>query len=102
MGVFPPTGPNFAPPPLSKIPAAAAKARAGNPATARGVKLTEPFNFSGWADESFVLAKTVAYKGVTNGATPTAGYKKKALQVANQRVAWGGYRLAALLNSIWP
>jgi hypothetical protein len=64
------------------------------------VNLKNPFNFSGWADESFALAKTVAYKGLT--ATPTAAYKKKALQVANQRVAWGGYRLAALLNSIWP
>lgn len=102
IGAFPPSGPNFAPPPLSKIPAAAAKAKAGNPATARGVNLKDPFNFSGWSDESFALAKTVAYKGITNGATPTASYKKKALQVVNQRVAWGGYRLAALLNSIWP
>lgn len=102
IGVFPPTGPNFAPPPLKLIPAAAARARAGNPPTARGVNLKNPLNFSGWADESFVFAKTVAYKGITNGATPTAGYNKKALQVANQRVAWGGYRLAALLNSIWP
>lgn len=102
IGAFPPTGPNFAPPPLKLIPAAAARARAGNPPTARGVNLKNPLNFSGWADESFLLAKTAAYKGITNGATPTAGYKKKALQVANQRVAWGGYRLAALLNSIWP
>jgi hypothetical protein len=102
IGIFPPSGPNFAPPPLKLIPAAAARARVGNPPTARGVNLKNPFNFSGWADESFALAKTVAYKGITNGATPTAAYKKKALQVANQRVAWGGYRLAALLNSIWP
>ena len=102
MGVFPPTGLNYVPPPLKLIPAAAARARAGNPASARGVGLKNPLNFSGWADESFVLAKTVAYKGITDGATPTARYKRKALQVANQRVAWGGYRLAALLNSIWP
>lgn len=101
-GAFPPTGPNFAPPPLKQIPAAAARARAGNPASARAVGLKNPLNFSGWADESFELAKTVAYKGITNGGRPTAAYKRKALQVANQRVAWGGYRLAALLNSIWP
>jgi hypothetical protein len=102
IGAFPPTGPNFAPPPLSQIPAAAAKAKAGNPATARGLKLKDPLNFNAWSDESFELAKTVVYKGMTNGATPTAAYNKKALQVANRRVAWGGYRLAALLNSIWP
>jgi hypothetical protein len=102
IGAFPPTGPNFAPPPLSQIPAAAAKARAGNPATAPGLKLDDPLAFSAWADESFDLAKSVTYKGMENGTTPTAAYKTKALKVANQRVAWGGYRLAALLNSIWP
>ena len=102
IGAFPPTGPNFAPPPLKLIPAAAARAMAGNPPTARGLNLKNPLNFNGWADESFAHAKTVAYKGITNGATPTIRYKRKALQVANQRVAWGGYRLAALLNSIWP
>jgi hypothetical protein len=99
---FPPTGPNFAPPPLSQIPAAAARAMRGNPATNPALKLDDPLNFSSWADESFELAKTVAYQGMTSGAKPTATYKAKALKVANRRVAWGGYRLAALLNSIWP
>ncbi len=102
IGAFPPSGPNFAPPPLSQIPAAATKARAGNPATAAGVNLKDPFNFKAWSDESFALAKNVAYNGITNGSTPTAPYRKAALRVANRRVAWGGYRLAALLNSIWP
>jgi len=102
IGAFPPTGPNFAPPPLSLIPAAAAKAMAGNPATAAGVKLDDPDNFKAWSDESFDLAKSVAYKGIKNGSKPSAAYNAAALKVANQRVAWGGYRLAALLNSIWP
>ena len=102
IGTFPPAGPNFRPPPLSKIPAAAAKAMAGNPATAPGVKQNDPFNFSAWADESSKLADDVAYKGMKNGTKPSATYKTKALKVANQRVAWGGYRLAALLNAIWP
>jgi hypothetical protein len=102
IGAFPPTGPNFAPPPLSKIPPAAAKAIIGNPATNPALKLNDPFNFSAWSDESFQLAKDVAYKGMKNDTKPTASYNKKALKVANQRVAWGGYRLAALLNAIWP
>jgi hypothetical protein len=102
IGSFPKTGANFAPPPLSQIPAAAATAMAGNPATDPKIKLNDPFNFAAWADESFALAKSTAYKGMTNGVTPSASYNTKALKVARQRVAWGGYRLAALLNAIWP
>jgi hypothetical protein len=102
IGSFPKTGPNFAPPPLSQIPGAAATAMAGNPATDPKLKLDDPFNFAAWADESFALAKSTAYKGMQNGVTSTAAYNSKALRVARQRVAWGGYRLAALLNAIWP
>jgi hypothetical protein len=32
---------------------------------------------------------------------PKASYNKRALKYARRRVAWGGYRLAALLNAIW-
>jgi len=102
IGRFPKTGPNFAPPPLSQIPAAAAKAMAGNPDTDPDLKLDEPFNFSAWADESFALAKSVAYKGMKNGVKPSSKYNAASLKVARKRVAWGGYRLAALLNTIWP
>jgi hypothetical protein len=102
IGKFPKTGPNFAPPSLNKIPAAVAQAMAGNPATNPKVKLNDPFNFNAWADESFMLAQSTAYNDIDNGGTPTAAYNKKALKVARQRVAWGGYRLPALLNAIWP
>lgn len=102
IGNFPKTGPNFAPPPLSQIPGAAAAAMAGNPATDPKVKLNDPANFSAWSDESFALAKSTAYKGMQNGVTPSAAYNAASLKVARKRVAWGGYRLAALLNSIWP
>ena len=102
IGSFPKTGANFAPPPLSQIGPAAATAMAGNPATDPKIKLDDPTNFAAWADESFALAKSTAYKGMKNGVTPSASYNSKALKVARQRVAWGGYRLAALLNSIWP
>jgi hypothetical protein len=94
--------PQFAPPPLSQIPPAAALARQGNPPTDPALKLNDPFNFQAWANESFGLAKSVAYNGMTNGTQPSAAYRSKGLKVARQRVAWGGYRLAALLNSIWP
>jgi hypothetical protein len=66
------------------------------------LKLNDPFNYSAWADESFALAKSTAYKGMQNGVKPSAAYNAASLKVARKRVAWGGYRLAALLNSIWP
>jgi hypothetical protein len=102
IGSFPPTGPNFRPPPLTQIPAAAKRATTGNPATNPDLKLDDPFNFNAWADESFALAKDVAYKDMNSGAKPTAKYNAASLKVARKRVAWGGYRLAALLNAIWP
>ncbi len=102
LGSFPKSGPNFSPPPLSQIPAAAALARRGNPATNRGLHLDRPMDFTAWADESAELAKDVVYKDITNGTHVTAAYDLAGLKVARRRVAWGGYRLAALLNSIWP
>ncbi len=102
IGSFPPTGPNFAPPPLSQIPAAAAKAMQGNPATNPKLKLDEPTNYDAWSQESFELAKSAAYRGLRVQRIQTPAYNAKALKVVRQRVAWGGYRLAALLNSIWP
>ena len=102
IGSFPRTGPNFTPPPLKQIGPATLIAMRGNPATDPNVKLNEPFNYRAWADESFALAKDVAYRGVTNGSTPNASYRAASLRVVRKRVAWGGYRLAALLNSIWP
>ena len=94
--------PQYLPPALSRIPPAAALARQSNPPTHSGLKLNDPFNFPAWANESFVLAKSVVYPGITNGAEPSAAYKAKGRKVVRQRVAWGGYRLASLLNSIWP
>ena len=102
IGSFPKSGANFAPPPLSQIPAAAARVMAGNPATNPALKLDDPFNFSAWAAESLALAKSTAYKDMKSGVKPSAAYNAASLKVVRQRVAWGGYRLAALLNAIWP
>ncbi len=99
---FPPTGANFSPPSLASVAAAAKTAITGNPANDPAIKLNDPTNFQAWADESLALAKSTAYKGIMNGSTPSATYRTKGIKVARQRVAWGGYRLAALLNSIWP
>ena len=102
IGSFPKTGANFKPPAFSTIGPAATRAKAGNPDTDPDLKLNDPFNFQAWAAESLTAAKDTAYPGMTNGAKPNATYRRKALKVARKRVAWGGYRLAALLNAIWP
>jgi len=102
IGTFPRTGPNFAPPPLSQIPRPVAVIVRSYPATDAALNLNNPTDFAGWAGESHQLAKDVAYKGITNNARPTKAYNRAATRVVRKRVAWGGYRLAALLNSIWP
>lgn len=101
IGTFPRSGPNFAPPPLSSVLTAARLARRWNPATNRALRLNRPFNFDAWANESFRLGKTVVYTNIREGRRPSAAYIKRARRAARQRVAWGGYRLAALLNAIW-
>ena len=69
---------------------------------------SDPFNFQGWSDESFRLARDVAYAGIPSGSDSkspirvTATYKAKASTVVNQQIARSGYRLARLLNAIWP
>lgn len=102
IGSFPKTGPNFAPPPLSQIPRPVAMIIRAYPATDAALNLNNPTDFAGWAGESNTLAMDVAYKGITNNGTPSAAYNRAATRVVRKRVAWGGYRLAALLNSIWP
>jgi len=102
LGSFPPTGANFAPPPLSKIPAAASVAMKGNPDTSPFLHLDNPTDFEGWAKESSDLAQRKAYDDLEPGGTPNAAYKREGIRIARRRVAWGGYRLAALLNSLFP
>jgi hypothetical protein len=46
------------------------------------LRLDDPFNYDAWADESFALAQSVAYKGMKNGGMPSASYNNKALKVA--------------------
>jgi S1/P1 Nuclease len=106
LGTFAREGPppDYTPPPLLKVVRAARRIAAANPDTAPGLNLNDPTNFQSWVDESFQLAKDVAYDDVPIGTpfTPSMDYKKQGVKVAEERVAWGGYRLAALLNSIWP
>ena len=104
LGNFPRGGgpPLFTPPPLAQIPPAVALALEGNPDTNPGLNLGNPFDFKGWAAESSDIAQRKAYDGLRPEATPNAPYMREGARIARRRVAWGGYRLAALLNSIFP
>jgi hypothetical protein len=99
---FPPIGPDFTPPPLSLIPPAVKIALANNPDTDPDIRKGGPFNYRGWAKESESLAKSLVYKGLTEMRPVPSSYNPPAIKVAETRVAWAGYRLAALLNAIWP
>lgn len=102
LGSFPKGGPNFSPPPLSAIPAAASQAMRGNPETSPFLHLDNPTDFAAWARESSDLAQRKAYDGLAPDGTPDSDYKREGKRIARRRVAWAGYRLAALLNSIFP
>ncbi|MCA1816124.1 MAG: S1/P1 nuclease [Acidobacteria bacterium] len=54
-----------------------------------------------WAEESNQLAREVAY-ALPENSQPSAAYEAKAQDVARRRIALAGYRLANLLNSIYP
>ena len=106
LDTFPRGGgaPDFEPPPQSQIDGAVVSIVSQNPASNPLLRLDNPTDFQGWADESSWLAERYAYadRGLVPNSRVSAGYKRDGVRVARRRVAWGGYRLAALLNSIWP
>jgi hypothetical protein len=104
LGNFPRGGgsPNFTPPPLIQITNAVVSVISENPDTDSGIHLDRPEDFSGWAAESSTLARDDAYDSLRPGGLANARYTREGVSVARKRVAWGGYRLAALLNSIFP
>lgn len=54
-----------------------------------------------WAKESWNIARTNAYVGVTNGQPASPSYIARAQATTEQRMAIGGQRLAKLLNTIF-
>jgi len=102
IDAFPKMGPNFAPPPLDQIPPAADQATTANPEADSAWKSGGPFGFAEWAKESEALAQSVSYQGIAENRAPSQAYIVKSTRLVKQRVAWAGYRLAALLNGIWP
>jgi hypothetical protein len=55
-----------------------------------------------WADESFNLAVKFAYADIEPKTEPNAEYRTRTQDLCRKRLAMAGYRLAALLNEIYP
>jgi hypothetical protein len=55
-----------------------------------------------WIADGVSLAQANAYTGISAGTAASAVYKTKVDQIAARRVALAGYRLAALLNKMFP
>ena len=52
-----------------------------------------------WAQESYQIAKEVAYANIVENKKPSDTYVQEAQKVIRKRLALGGYRLAALLKA---
>ena len=67
-------------------------------------KLKDKMNdgkFSVWAKESLDYATTEVYKDVNWFEMPSDKYKKKALEISQQRLALAGYRMGDLFNEVF-
>lgn len=54
-----------------------------------------------WANESLALVASDVYAGIQEGTQPSEEYEARAQKIVLQRLALGGYRLAALLNGVF-
>jgi hypothetical protein len=70
-----------------------------NPADAVDWKDLDPHT---WVVESNTLARQLAYSGIREGEAPNAAYTERAQKLSRKRIAIAGYRLAAVLNAIFP
>jgi hypothetical protein len=55
-------------------------------------------NFSDWVEESNDIARKMVYPGMEYNSTPTEEYVHEGFQMARERIALGGYRLAELMK----
>jgi len=54
-----------------------------------------------WAKESFDASTSFVYKNIEEHTWPSADYIKVGKMLAEERLAYGGYRLADLLSQLW-
>ena len=55
-----------------------------------------------WVEEGNAIARAFAYANARDGEAPSAPYTAEVQKISAERLALAGYRLAGLLNSIYP
>lgn len=60
-----------------------------------------PGDFEGWKKESVKYATSEVYRGVEFFQSPSDKYKKKALEIGQERLALAGYRMGDLFNEVF-
>ncbi len=60
-----------------------------------------PGKFEVWEQESLKIAMNDVYDGVRFGEKPSDTYTKKVFEIAQERLALGGYRLGDLFNEVF-
>jgi len=86
---------------LTEVPRATARIEKEFPASDSGWRVGGPRNVSGWMKESVSLARGFVYNDLHRERPPSSSYLKQGERIADKRVAWAGYRLAALLNDLF-
>ena len=98
---FPRAGPEHAPPSTSEIHRAVSSVLHDDPDSDRGWRVGGVYGFRQWMTESAWLARHTAYDGIKRAHDPSNAYRREGIRVVRRRIAWAGYRLAALLNAIY-
>lgn len=60
-----------------------------------------PNDFEAWKKESVNIATTEVYRNIEFFQTPSEQYKKKALEIGQERLALAGYRMGDLFNEVF-
>ena len=100
LGSFPHKAGHVAPP-LYQVTQAAAAISAKFTADAQW-KNGGPYDYSGWSRESQQIATSFVYQGLVDGQVPGKNYVTQGTLIAQQQLVKAGYRLALLLEAIWP
>lgn len=59
-------------------------------------------NFQVWAQEGHKLCREIVYADLKEGETPSETYNQRGTDCARKQSALGGYRLADILNRLYP